>query len=65
MFNKNMATGKINSIKLILVFLSSVLTMDCSDLVQFHAEINGTSEQHYTVFLIIFDAEWAVKKKNK
>ena len=40
-----------------LVFLTSALTLDCSDLVQFHAEVDSTSEQHYTVFSITFDAE--------
>lgn len=44
-----------------LVFLTSALTLDCSDLLQFHAEIDGSSEQHYTVFSITFDAEWSAK----
>lgn len=30
-------------------------------LVQFHAEADGASEQHYTVFLITFDAERSAK----
>lgn len=29
--------------------------------VQFHAEVDGTSEQHYTVFSITFDAEQSAK----
>ena len=44
-----------------LIFLTSALTLDCSDLVQLHAEVNGTWEQHYTVFSINFDAEWSAK----
>lgn len=44
-----------------LFFLTSAVTLDCSDLVQFHAEVDSTSEQHYTVFSINFDAEWSAK----
>lgn len=37
------------------------LTLESSDLVQFHAEADGTSEQHYTAFPITCDAEQSAK----